>query len=243
MAGYIGSKSSVTLVDGYTEAEADAEFVTKTGDSMTGNLSFTAGDITNTISGTYNLNGANGTAGSPAYATYSFKDDPNTGMYRASADNLAFTTAGSQRMKIDASGRVTTPSQPAFQAYSTTNGAFGVNAGDTFPLNATHFNIGNCFNTSNYTFTAPVDGYYQLDFMTISTSSQTNMHLNFVFSGNSNLGYNFHFSGNASGGWDTLTMSGVYYMSAGVSVFVRNNSYGITVHGSTWNKFTGYLLG
>ena len=39
MAGYIGSKSSVTLVDGYTEAEADAEFVTKTGDSMTGNLS------------------------------------------------------------------------------------------------------------------------------------------------------------------------------------------------------------
>jgi len=39
MAGYIGSKSSVTLVDGYSEAEADAEFVTKTGDSMTGNLS------------------------------------------------------------------------------------------------------------------------------------------------------------------------------------------------------------
>ena len=38
MAGYIGSKSSVTLVDGYTEAEADAEFVTKTGDTMTGNL-------------------------------------------------------------------------------------------------------------------------------------------------------------------------------------------------------------
>ena len=40
MAGYIGSKSSVTQVDGYSEAEADAEFVTKTGDTMTGNLSF-----------------------------------------------------------------------------------------------------------------------------------------------------------------------------------------------------------
>jgi len=40
MAGYIGSKSSVTLVDGYTETEADAEFVTKTGDTMTGDLSF-----------------------------------------------------------------------------------------------------------------------------------------------------------------------------------------------------------
>jgi hypothetical protein len=41
MAGYIGSKSSVTLVDGYTEAEADAEFVTKTGDTMSGNLNVT----------------------------------------------------------------------------------------------------------------------------------------------------------------------------------------------------------
>jgi hypothetical protein len=159
------------------------------------------------------------------------------------AGNLIMATNNTERMRIDSSGRVTTPYQPAFQAYSTNNGAFGVNAGDTFPLNATHFNIGNCFNTSNYTFTAPVDGYYQLDFMTISTSSQTNIHMNFVFSGNSNMGYNFHFSGNASGGWDTLTMSGVYYMSAGVSVLVRNNTYGITVHGSTWNKFTGYLLG
>jgi len=44
MAGYIGSKSSVTLVDGYTEAEADAEFVTKTGDTMSGNL-----DVTGTV--------------------------------------------------------------------------------------------------------------------------------------------------------------------------------------------------
>jgi hypothetical protein len=41
MAGYIGNKSSVTLVDGYSEAEADAEFVTKTGDTMTGNLNVT----------------------------------------------------------------------------------------------------------------------------------------------------------------------------------------------------------
>ena len=32
MSGYIGSKTSVTLVDGYTQAEADAEFVAKAGD-------------------------------------------------------------------------------------------------------------------------------------------------------------------------------------------------------------------
>ena len=38
MSGYIGSKSSVTLVDGYNQAEADAEFVAKSGDTMTGNV-------------------------------------------------------------------------------------------------------------------------------------------------------------------------------------------------------------
>ena len=38
MSGYIGSKTSVTLVDGYTQAEADAAFVAKAGDSMTGGL-------------------------------------------------------------------------------------------------------------------------------------------------------------------------------------------------------------
>ena len=38
MSGYIGSKTSVTLVDGYTQAEADAEFVDKAGDTMTGGL-------------------------------------------------------------------------------------------------------------------------------------------------------------------------------------------------------------
>ncbi len=38
MAGYIGSKGGVVQLDGYTESQADAEFVTKTGDTMSGNL-------------------------------------------------------------------------------------------------------------------------------------------------------------------------------------------------------------
>jgi len=35
MAGYIGSKTSVTQVDGYNRTEADAEFVSKDGDTIT----------------------------------------------------------------------------------------------------------------------------------------------------------------------------------------------------------------
>jgi len=41
MAGFIGSKASVTLVDGYNRTEADAEFVAKAGDTMTGGLTGT----------------------------------------------------------------------------------------------------------------------------------------------------------------------------------------------------------
>jgi len=79
---------------------------TSTGIAVTGSTAHTAGDITNTISGTYNLNGANGTAGSATYVTYSFKDDPNTGMYRAAADTLTFATGGTERMRLDSSGSV-----------------------------------------------------------------------------------------------------------------------------------------
>ncbi len=45
----------------------------------------------------------NGTASDP---THTFYGDPNTGMFRAAADTLAFTTGGSERARIDGSGRV-----------------------------------------------------------------------------------------------------------------------------------------
>tara|TARA_R100000951_G_scaffold92280_1_gene80714 strand:+ start:302 stop:796 length:495 start_codon:yes stop_codon:yes gene_type:complete len=41
MAGYIGSKASVTQVDGYTRTGANAEFVQVNGDTMTGDLNIT----------------------------------------------------------------------------------------------------------------------------------------------------------------------------------------------------------
>ena len=38
--------------------------------------------------------------------TYSFEDDTNTGMFTSGADTLNFTTAGSERLRIDSSGSV-----------------------------------------------------------------------------------------------------------------------------------------
>jgi hypothetical protein len=56
--------------------------------------------------------GATGTAGAPAYA---FGNDTDMGMYRASNNNLAFSTNGGERMRIDGSGNllVGTTTSPA----------------------------------------------------------------------------------------------------------------------------------
>ena len=71
-------------------------------------------------------------------------------------------TAASARLTIDGSGRVLTPSQPAFFAYPSTTGSLGANT--TLVLPNTQFNIGSHYNTSNGRFTAPVAGVYHFSY-------------------------------------------------------------------------------
>ena len=107
MAGYIGSKSSVTLVDGYTEAEADAEFVTKTGDTMTGDLTV-GGNIL--VEKTGNPTITNKTTGAGNNPSYRLQADTNywdfQGTFSNANDELFFMYNGSPKMGIDSSGNV-----------------------------------------------------------------------------------------------------------------------------------------
>jgi len=75
------------------------------------------------------------------------------------ATPLAFKTNVTERMRIDSSGRVTTPFQPRFKARLTT-GNNNVTNGSLFPFTVTIFDVGSNFNTSTYRFTAPIAGYY-----------------------------------------------------------------------------------
>ena len=75
-----------------------------------------------------------------------------------------FFTNGSERMRIDSSGRVTMPYQPYVHA-TVGSGTTAINFGTTHanvtvPYNSIFTNTGNHFNTSNYTFTCPVAGIY-----------------------------------------------------------------------------------
>ena len=66
-------------------------------------------------------------------------------------------TGAGNRLLIDTSGRVTTPSQPSFFARNTSGSH---NNGDVILFNQIYHNNGSHYNTANGRFTAPVAGYY-----------------------------------------------------------------------------------
>jgi hypothetical protein len=169
-------------------------------------------------------------------------DDDWLKLNAAGNGGFIFEENGDERMRIDSSGRVTMPSQPSFRA-SSTNNAFTLAANTTFPMNTTEHNIGNCFNTSTYKFTAPIAGTYFFHFYTIYQSSATNGHLSFAISGSSiSRGQNVHFSSTHTG-WHAVHHSGVFKLAVGTTVHVQNGSGSRAYHGNAWASFSGYLIG
>jgi len=82
------------------------------------------------------------------------------------ANTLSFSAGGSQRMAIDASGRVTMPNQPSCYVRGNSGGPWETN--DVVIFNGVDTNIGNCYNTSNGRFTAPVNGRYMFSFIAMA---------------------------------------------------------------------------
>ena len=106
-----------TLADGQvTPAKLDRAYLESTGGSVSGNLGI---GMTPDIAVRFSVNGAigptNGSAGSP---THTFYSDADTGMYRAGANTLGFSTDGSERIRIQSNGTIkisnsSTPSTPS----------------------------------------------------------------------------------------------------------------------------------
>jgi len=89
---------------------------------------------------------------------------------------MLFTTNTAVGMNIDANGHVTKPLQPAVHAYSSSAQNDIANGIVTIQLDAEVYDVNADFNTSNYTFTAPVTGKYlvssNVDLTDIDTATQ-----------------------------------------------------------------------
>jgi hypothetical protein len=150
-----------------------------------------------------------------------------------------FATGGTERMRIDSSGRVTKPYQPYFYAYASANFSSGQNS--ELPYNAILYNIGSHYNTSTYRFTAPVAGVY-LFFHRLSTSTNTAYECKIFLNNSTELSRNYWPSGTNT----TQNSTVIIYLSAGD--YVTAGLYAgssITWLGSVQQQsaFYGYLLG
>lgn len=138
-------------------------------------------------------------------------------------------------------GQVVTPSQAGFWAYNTTT----FTSSGTVPWNATVFNRGSFFNTSTYTFTAPVTGAYW--FNMIVTNAGTVLTLPLISLNVNGARHRDFFESNPMPNANTELHSSILtYLTAGDAVTVNANG-ATTIEGGTnpafYSAFQGYLIG
>jgi len=176
-------------------------------------------------------------------------DDTSTNYWELRNDsNLIFDRGGTERMRIDSSGRVTTPAQPAFDVGRSGN---VTSTADTFVqivYNLANTNIGNSFNTTNGAFTAPVAGFYQFNVNLFVTKPTGTTRIDIaIYKNGANL------RGEEYQGLRTdVTVNTAFdysfseYLNANdaVTVYTRCFTNNGTIYGDNYfQRFSGFLVG
>jgi len=86
--------------------------------------------------------------------------DGDTTISANTDDEMLLKTAGNTGIKIDANGHVNKPLQPAFRVSNGTQNDVAINSNVTILFSSEIYDKNSDFNTSTYTFTAPVAGRY-----------------------------------------------------------------------------------
>lgn len=152
---------------------------------------------------------------------------------------VTIRTSGGDKLKIDTSGNVTKPSNPAFvvrhQNNTLTTGVI--------VWNLVHTNIGSRYNNTNGRFTAPVTGLYYLTAHTLVQNASTGeWRIAFYKNGSTNLGNQF-IHRKTSSTWQTLHINAHVYMNANDYVTVNMTaSAGAIYSDANYNQFSGHLV-
>jgi hypothetical protein len=148
-----------------------------------------------------------------------------------------------EQLTLDNSGRVTTPYQPSFQAFSSSNTLIGSGT-NVLPFNATNFNVGSHYNTSTYRFTAPVAGVYLFS-VNLNLYTAPGIMMPAVRINGSSAYYGSRLSGNISGD-NNLNLIVLLSLSVNDYVEALSSAQGSSAYisnGAAWTRFEGRLLG
>jgi hypothetical protein len=177
--------------------------------------------------------------GDNAYAQIKLQANSVNSSIRGNSDgSLAFLSSTTERMRIDSSGYVTMPYQPAFRAFTATSFT-----GSTVVIfGSTQFNTGGHYSTSTGRFTAPIAGRYFFTFYLLSAGGYTGDFWGGLRKNGSSLAYA---EIDWPGDYRTIATSTVVQLAAGdyVDVIIaQGNTYAGGGDGE-WSAFSGYLIG
>jgi len=187
------------------------------------------------VKGQFRAQGVTNTAAAPVIGVR----DNNTGFYLPATNTLGITTDGTERMRIDSSGRVTMPSQPSFHVQVSAQQTFG--SGIIVAFGTVHHNIGSHF--ANNRFTAPVAGNYQINYTGLHNIGTGNYARTYLYKNGS-----AYFDGlnnqSANGPYERLSWSIIVSLSVNdyLEIFADSNN----TSGFVYNHYThwsGHLLG
>ena len=156
--------------------------------------------------------------------------------------DLTFTTNSGDTfvdaMNIDNSGRVTKPSQPAFNVRLNTSNSTAPTGIDTVTFNQILTNVGSHYSNSTGRFTAPVSGFYQIN-LSMYYQNGTNYVGSMLQKSDGTIYYNF-----SSVGPDVFVYtSQAVYLNQNDFLFTRTYCGGSTTLLRQYSYFSGYLIG
>jgi len=172
------------------------------------------------------------------------------------ADVAGITTASTSgtAMSIDSSNRILTPARPAFSARGSGSWVdVADGATDVIAMTVADINVGSCYSTSSYEFTAPVAGLYQLQCIVYirnnggsASDSGTYGYVKLQKNGSSVAGFEaIHGYLNLGDADQTDTLSGLIQLAVNdtVRLVMQSAGGGTSSYNRNNTSFSGYLVG